>query len=224
MNTEDNNLLKERSREQIAIIANDYFKDQKQVNMLDFLGSGVGADYYYNNIKNLYELDLIEKNKSKVIKYINEHKAECFCVLNDMSLFVDNKNNVQKISRALFHRDIYDHLGKKKYQYDILNLDFCAPYYYRENKTKIKSTVEIFIQAFLNKSIKDNGLLFTTLQIRGRAANIIKETIREKEDISANIISIAEILGYKLEEVFAYAYKSSKATKMLTLGYRACCI
>lgn len=221
MKTEDNNLLKEKSREQIVVIANDYFKDQKQVNMLDLLGSGVGANYYCKNIKNLYELDLIENNKTKVKSFLKNTEKNFLLSVNDVT-FLCGLNSL--ITVGIFNRDLYDHLGKGKHQYDILNLDFCAPYYYRENKTKIKSTVEIFIQAFLNKSIKDNGLLFTTLQIRGRAANIIKETIREKEDISANIISIAEILGYKLEEVFAYAYKSSKATKMLTLGYRACCI
>ncbi|MDY0198402.1 MAG: hypothetical protein RBR68_11375 [Tenuifilaceae bacterium] len=223
MTNADNNKNKEYSREQLAIVANNHFKNKRSILMCDFLGTGIGAEYYLKNINNLNTIHLIENNKAK-IKYLlnkpNVIKAVGYSILSKKHLdYFCFTGNIYKTG-IIHDCDMYDFLNNKNYRFDILNLDFCAPYYYRENKTIVKSTVEILIQSFLNKSIKNGGLLFATFQTSGRCANIIKESIRNKQDISNNIAEIAKIFNYNIEEIYAYSYKSSRATRMLQLGYK----
>lgn len=213
MTNADNNINKEHSREQLAIIANSYLNDLKSISMCDFLGIGIGAEYYSKNIKNLNNMCLVENKIHKINLFRDKHKDNLVCSSNKTDMFRYNN-----ISINVFNHDMSDIL--KYFKFDILNLDFCAPYYYRENKTNIKSTVDILIQAFLNNSIRNGGLLFTTFQITGRAVNIIKESYKDKSEISQEIIKIADIFGYKLEEIYGYQYKSGRPTTMLQLGYQ----
>lgn len=204
--TEDDNFGKVGSRETITSVINDHFKNTENLAMLELLGAGVGAEFYSKNINNLSYMFLLESDKSKYLDFIKTK--------------YNNLKKENNILYTLLNKDLADFLHFNEDSeplFEIINLDFCAPFYQRENITSRLSTVDLIKNTFRSNLLKDNGLFLTTFQITGRACNIIKETIRDKNAISESIINIAKENGYIIEEELSYVYKSSKPTTMLNL-------
>lgn len=197
MGTEDNNSLKEQySRPQIAATINSYVRGKKR--MFEFLGSGIGAEFYAKELNNISLMVLCERDKSKFEKWNSSGKARSFPFL------------------VGFSDDAYKHFSDLKINgfYNVINLDFCTFFY---DNGKENCTVAIIKKVFENKVIEKNGVICFTFQITGIGVNMYKDALRDKNEILNGVQLLANKYGYGVEEVFSYVYKASKPTRMLNL-------
>jgi hypothetical protein len=198
--TEDNNPGKEFSRPQLVAIINHYLKNENKI-MFEFLGGGVGAEYYAKHIEDLKVMVLCERDKNKITEWNNS-----------------GRHNKLPVDIKIMSTDALSVLDNKCTDlYNVLNLDFCT--FYFDNGTD-NCTSGIIKKALKNKVVSNGGLLLTTFMITGIGVNMHKTALKNKEDISKDIAKIAQECGYVIEEVHAYAYKSNKPTTMLNLVFK----
>lgn len=201
-NFADNN-QKRYARDFLVSTVNDHFKSvPRALTMLELLGTGVGAEYYSNNIKHLGRIDCVEMSK----KLFNGYD-----VSNDkINLFHDNL-------------DHYLQTCKSK-KYDILNLDFCA--YFCEEKMKTReSTGHLLKEVFNTRKFKIGTLIFVTFLLKGYHVNISQykdKILTSPENIINRICDIASEFNVKLEsldEIFLYKPTDSAWNTMMHTGF-----
>lgn len=207
--TEDDNLGKKGSREYIASIINYYFKKENNIFMFDFLGGGVGAEFYLKKCKSIKHITLLDYKKCKYKSFLlnSFRKLQWFNLEKDIQVF---------------NLDINDFLNDTCcYSYNIFNLDFCT-YFYDNGKENCSSS--IIKKVFKTGAIADDGLLLCTFQVKGMGVNFGKskhEIIVDENLIKRKIIEIGKKEGYIVNiDDLSYRYKSSRSSEMINLCFK----
>ena len=201
--TEDNNLGKIESRKKITLFIKEHMK-QKDICMFDFLGAGVGADYYTDNIKTIKRLTLLDNNKMKYKKFLlDKYKS-----ISQKGVIVEPIN-----------LDIDDYFGNCVHtSYNVLNLDFCGFFY--------KGAVDIINKALANNIVSHDGILLCTFQIKGYGINMQKGKMDIETDprnITMEMIKIIIKNNYYIKDInscFCFTYKSSPQSTMFNIGFK----
>ena len=206
--TEDNNDGKVGSREYIASVINYYFKDKKELWMFDFLGAGIGAEYYLKKCNCIKYITLLDYKSCKYKKFLLESYRDL------------QWNNLDKLIEV-FNLDINEYLDDVcPTCYDIFNLDFCT-YFYDNGKDNCSAS--IINKSFETNVIANNGLLFCTFQTKGLGVNFGKskhEVITDKDIIIKKIIAIGKQNNYDVKyNDISYTYKSSKSSEMINICF-----
>jgi len=203
MGNENNNLLKEQfSRPQIAATINSYMRSPKR--MFEFLGSGIGAEYYAEKLEDLRSIVLCERDKEKRDSW-KKSGRHAKLPIKDKCLFED----------AI---EVFELIEKSPIKFNVVNLDFCTFFY---DNGKENCTAAIIRKVFEKKAIEKEGLMCFTFQVTGLGVNMHKTALKTKEDILNEIQLLAKPYGYGVEEVYSYIYKASKPTRMLNLIIKA---
>jgi len=207
LGTEDNNKEKKISRQHIAALINYHFKHMDNINMFDFLGAGIGAEYYVDNVKGLLSMTLLDSKKCKVKNFLlNKYRKLC-----DKNVLIN-----------VFNMDINPYLEKVcNSPFDVFCLDFCT-YFYDNNKENCSKY--IIENVFKNKTIVKDGLLICTFQIAGYGINMRRtkdNIITCKNTILEEIKNLAEEYGYCVDgDSYIHEYKSSKTSKMVNIALK----
>lgn len=196
------NLKKREARNWLVAMANYYLKDKEALSMLELLGSGVGAEYYSQNINNLDRIIALERNKKLFNEYTPPNN-KIVTINSDISKFLSIAPD---------------------YKFDILNLDFCSFFCDIEMKTK-ESTGETLRKVFELKNFKKDSLIFTTFLLNGIyiKMNSYRDVIlTDPENIVAAIVNIASEYNIKLkplDEIFIYKPNPKLWNTMLHTGF-----
>lgn len=196
---------KRQARNYLVSVANNHFKnsDPGALSMLELLGTGIGADYYLENVKNLGKIDCIEENYKQFMDYN----------ITDSRLSLYNKELVQ----FLWH-------DKDAIQYDILNLDFCAYFCEKTFKTKL-STGQALLGALSSKRFKKNSLIFVTFLLNGyqvRVSEYKDDILTDSDVIIKRILEIGKKCGVRLSSTnstFLYKPEDRGWNKMMHTGF-----
>ena len=188
------NTEKCKSRELIAKTINAYI--EKDVRMIEFLGSGVGALYYKENIKNLNSIVAVEKDEKLYNTFIenNSNKDNFF-----------GKRNIFAYNETL--EELIDKTG---YVYNVVNLDFCTFFYDNDSPRSPLRTIE---KVFSSNILSDKSLVVFTFMTQGRNILLHKnkmEILQTPETISSVLENMIEASGkYKVaEHIYDYEYIS----------------
>jgi uncharacterized protein (DUF2164 family) len=203
-----NNPLKENSREQIVDTIKKYLPGQK-INMFEFIGSGVGARFYNENL-DIGRMVLVEQIKSLHDSF-DEKELTC-------------EKFKYRCSAQKFFKTVYPKRYRQQF-FNVVNLDFCSWLY--DNGTP-SCTSKIIDRAFKSGAISEGGLLFCTFQVSGfNLDRYIMSTGKEvpltTEEHVPLMNKIAEENGYKIKLIFENEYNSAthcRGQGMLNLGFQ----
>lgn len=199
-------------RDKITKKINDHFCN-KDISMIELLGSGVGAEYYLKNINNLSEIVLLERDVASFCLFYSK-LTEFRNIFKDKKIALQNTN----IKSYLLHCQIFN-----KY-FDVINFDFCGlfkPF----TAVKTRNNVLPVIDAFERKIIEDNGLVFATYKIGGWYPGGWDDSIITNPDTISSILKASASKNYDLTEIHRYIYKSQEgkrgqASDMLSIGFK----
>jgi len=200
--TEDNNDNKEKySRPQNVAVIKSYI-DNKDLRFFEFLGGGIGANYYADNLDVKF-MTICENNLPKLKSWNESGEYEKLKVQFKHLVPID----------AYKHFCEFDH----KRFYDVVNLDFCTFFY---DNGKPNCTASLIDKVFEKQHVANGGLVFFTFQITGIGVNMHRLAIKNQDDISHAISEIAESHNCKVEHVHTFTYKASRPTTMLNLAFK----
>lgn len=197
------NTKKKLAREFLVNVCNYHFKKHKNLNMLEFLGSGVGAEYYSKNLKNLKNIFCVESN----YKLFNEYTPP---------------NPIIKP----YNRDAYDFLKecRIKESFDIINLDFCT--FFCDEVMKTTTSSGQTVRNVLSTRRFDVGsIIFTTFLLNGFQVSLSKykdSILTSPEDIIKTIVDIGKenkIILKPLDETFLYRPGERGWNTMMHTGF-----
>lgn len=207
LNTDSNNfadnLKKREARNWLVAMSNYYLKDKEALTMLELLGSGVGAEFYNDNIKNINSIIALEKNK----KLFN-----AYTIPEGSNISVYNYGITEFLS------------ANPDEKFDILNLDFCSFFCDIKMKTR-ESTGETLRGVFDLKNFKKDSLIFTTFLLNGIhiRLNTHRDVIlTDPENIVAATVEIAAEYNVNLkplDETFIYKPSNKGWNTMLHTGF-----
>lgn len=182
------NTQKREARDMLCAKANYHFKHSTDLNMLELLGLGVGANYYLENINNIKNIDCIEENKELFYAYIPP------------------SNKIVKHKQDLYS---YIHLCEDNVKYNIINLDFCS-FFCEDSMISKISTGHIIKKLFRKRIFNVGSLIFTTFCIQGRPINIWSNrynVFTDHKEICDRIVAIAAEYNIKISlgnEILCY--------------------
>jgi hypothetical protein len=201
------NELKKEARQFLVNMCNYYFKGKEFLTMLELLGSGVGADFYANNIRNISKICAIERDLQQFKSYIP----------------------LTEIIKP-YHSDLIQYLykelcvGKRKQKFDILNMDFCS-YFCDEQMDSVSSTGHMLRYLLFSRLFKKKSIIFTTFLLDGIHVRLSKyrdSILTNEDDIKNAIVKMGKEYNVKLEpldETFLYKPGKRGWNKMMHTGF-----
>lgn len=180
----------------------NFAKNPSSLNMLELLGTGVGANYYLQHMEKLGHIDCVERDKSQFLGYKP----------------TDDRVSVYNKDLCKFVRENHDKI------YDVINLDFCSFFYEGEMKKAIP-TGHIVKEIFDSKNFKVGSMIFVTFTLEGIfiALSKYKENISSSIDYIKNrIVEIAKMENVDLtplEDEYVYRSGDRGWNKMMHTGF-----
>ena len=197
------NPSKRGARTSLVGIVDKHFKPvSDKLTMLELLGTGVGTNFYLDNINNLQQIDCVELEKENFLSY---------------------KKTDNRVS--LYHDDICNFIKSKNAKtYDIINLDLCA-FYCEEKMITRFSSGDIIKKVLASRKFKVNSLIFVTFCLFGHTVDrsMYKSfVLTDAEEIRSRIKTIAGEIGIQLlplSETMIYKSARKGWTHMMHTGF-----